>query len=109
MTALEARAVLSDVRYRDWDVILGHLNSAGFWIQWTWRLDGQERKGQRWYVSNMLTKDDLVRIAWQAVQAVELEETRGRFLYCGQPIFSECCDLGLLRDLHMAREEKKDG
>jgi hypothetical protein len=114
MNTTEVREVLSRVRYRDWEPVLGTYTNGAFWLQWVFRRDGEGHRGQRWYVSNTLTRSELVRIAWQAVEAAELMSARQHFLYRNQPVFGDC-DVDQLSDmlaLHEAEpadgEEKKD-
>lgn len=115
MNTIEVRKILSEVRYHHWEPLLGTYTNGAFWLQWSWRRDGEEQRGQRWYVSNTLTRSELVRIAWQAVEMEELRWVRQHFLYRNQPVFGDC-DVDRLSDLHAfihemepaSGEEKKD-
>ena len=108
MNAPEARAILAQISYLGWTPTMGNYTTGAFWLQWTWRTNGIERKGQRWYVANNLTTSELVQLAWQGVRAVELEEAERHFLYRGEPIFGEC-DVDQLSQLHtrLRVEEQK--
>jgi hypothetical protein len=114
MNAVEARATLSKISYRGWVPVLGHYTNGAFWFQWSWREDGREERGQRWYVSNTLSTSGLVEIAWLAVQAALVKEAQEHFRYRDAPIYSGY-NVDLLSELHNQlcaketdKEEKKD-
>jgi hypothetical protein len=111
MHAIEARAILAKIDYRGWQSLLGHYTNGAFWLQWSWREHGVERRSQRWYVSNQVSASDLVDIARQAIEQAELKQVRENFRYRDQAIYAEC-DVDQLSDLHArlrAMEKELEG
>lgn len=72
----------------------------------TWR-------GRKWWLSQHMTKSEIVQTAFKAVMTAVEHETRESFRYRGQPIFGPHFDVDRLAELctdqtaHSVREEQQ--
>jgi len=54
------------------------------------------QRGRKWKLSQFMTKTEIVRVAWNAVQAFEFHEMQERFKYKGKAIFNSHIDADAL-------------
>lgn len=54
------------------------------------------QRGRKWKLSKFMTKTEIIRVAWNAVQAFEFHEIQERFKYKGKAIFNAHIDADVL-------------
>jgi hypothetical protein len=57
------------------------------------------QSGRKWILSQHMTKTEIVRTAWKAVQAFEFHEMEERFKYKGKAIFNGHIDVDELANV----------
>lgn len=59
-------------------------------------LKGYRAHCRKWYLSNHMTKQELVRTAWKAYEAAVIHEAQEKFLYKGRMIYGPHIDVEAL-------------
>jgi hypothetical protein len=108
MTKAQIRTLLSDVKFNDWDILVGDL-ATGFYIQVMFdAVDNSypyappvpiTQKGRKWYISSHATSAEVIQTAFKAVLSAMEHEVREQFLYKGKAIFGPHLDLEQLVEL----------
>lgn len=114
------RKVLIDVKFRDWQILVGDMNdgayiSVAFYADeavpipnsgvWLNKLALQ--KGRKWYVSAHATKSELVQTALLAILTAIEHEVREEFTYRGHAIFGPHFHIDTLRELAAEKSEDR--
>lgn len=94
MKAADVRAILDQVRYRDWRFHF-HAGIGVWWIQIRFvdPNDGGEQHSRKWRLSRHMTRSEIVQTCFKAVMAAEEHEARERFQYRGEAIFGPHFDV----------------
>lgn len=87
---------LTEVRYKDWQFVVNDIHARPY-LQVRFWADGEEWGGRKWYLSEHMTKSEIIQTALKAVITAEEHEARERFLYRGRAIFGPHIDVD---DLH---------
>ena len=96
-------AILRDVRYRDWLFVVAMDGGGRQYLQVRFKApdtmapdDAIEQRGRKWFLSEHMTKSEVVQTALCAVLACVEHEAREEFRYIGKPIFGPHFDVDAL-------------
>lgn len=104
MNLLEMKQIVSEISYKDWDIIVS--NEEFPYLQCKWKDGNNPQHGRKWQLSKHMTKSELVQTALKAVLAAEEHEAREQFIYCGAAIFGPHFNVDFL--VEVCREAKLD-
>jgi hypothetical protein len=92
--------IVGEIKYRDWKFLLvaeGHSGKIYLQVSFVGSdiVTGEdvEQRGRKWYLSEHMTKSEVVLTAFKAVQTAEEHELRERFRYRGRLIFGPHFDV----------------
>ncbi len=98
--------LLHEVKYKDWDLKICHIKGEPRpYIQWQWRRKCartnklEEQRSRKWYISQHMTKSEVVQTAFLAALQASEHEVREFFHFSNQPIFRPHYDVYRLLDL----------
>lgn len=106
MTTHEMLDVLRHVQYKDW--LIGLATRDGkVYLQVHFHADGEVQAGRKWFLSEHMTKSELVQTALKAVLAAEEHEAREKFLYRTRAIFGPHFDVDALHEIAARTDERR--
>jgi hypothetical protein len=112
----EIEQVLSQVKFRDWTILLdGVIGQPAYLQVQFWALDAESgeamlQEGRKWRLSVHMTKSEIVQTALKAVLTALEHEAREDFTYKGKPIFGPHFDVDFLAsycDLPFAHDARE--
>lgn len=96
--------ILQDVHYKDWFFYLGH-DEGRSWLQVKFLAPdaatgaGVVQAGRKWFLSEHMTRSEVVQTALKAVLTAEEHEARERFAYRGKRIFGPHINVDALHEV----------
>lgn len=94
--------ILSEVTYKDWRIRLKEDGNLRPYLQVSFLAEDmesgtiEEQRGRKWYLSQFMTKSEVVATALKAVLTAEEHEARESFRYKGRAIFGPHFDVDAL-------------
>lgn len=88
MTRQEIEQIINQIRYKDWQFIVGEKNGV-LYLQVKFNAPDnytgviEEQSCRKYQLSTFMVKSEIVETAWLAVQRAELHEAAERFWYKG--------------------------
>lgn len=101
MSANYFKEILKDVQYRNWKFLVG-IDGSRHYLQVRFlALDAvhggaKYETGRKWFLSDHMTRSEVVQTALKAVLTAEEHEARENFLYNGKRIFGPHIDVDAL-------------
>lgn len=98
-----AKTVLSQIRYRSWEIHTNQYDDGSFFLHWRFRDPlGNIWKSRQWNIHKRMSVSDIIRTTFAAALQAEEHELREHFTYQSIPILSPHYDLeqitALIRD-----------
>jgi hypothetical protein len=98
-----ALEILKECQFRDWDIIVQKRDSM-MYLQVMFladRGDGiiENQTGRKWFLSEHMTRSEVVQTAFKAVMTALEHEAREHFKYRGSAIFGPHFDVDVLVDV----------
>lgn len=96
---------LADVRYKDFDFTVQLDNGTRYFMQVCWNgidaVTGEPRrcKGRKWWLSDYMTRSEVIQTALAAVLVIEEHEAREEFKYKGLAVYGPHYDVDQLAEL----------
>lgn len=106
--------VLSQVRYKDWDLVCEKDSVGREYLCWRWHARCAKSgasvliTGRRWWLSPAMTESELVQTALLAALTAEEHEAREMFRYKGKRVFNPHISVPRLLDI-CEIEDARDG
>lgn len=110
----DMREILAEIRYKNWVFHLGTESNGRKWLQVRFRAansyTGLEewQYWRKWFLSEHMTKSEIVGTAFKAVLSAEEHECRESFKYKNQPIFGPHIDVDVLANIYEDKEKILD-
>lgn len=102
LTLMEIKDIVDDISYKDWRIRVKADNYNRPYLQVTFLAEDLSEKtiveqhGRKWWLSQFMTRSEIVSTALMAVLAAEEHEAREAFRYNGRPIFGPHFDVDAL-------------
>lgn len=97
MDADEIADILSNVKYKNWT--LRYVMRLPMSIQWLFSVGGETQRGREWFISNRMTKSEIVSTAFKAALTAEEHECREAFRYKDKKIYGPHFDVDVLAEI----------
>ena len=109
---IEIQNILNEVWYKDWDIVF-RLEGARPYIQiqfdapdsFTGEVERQYCR--KWMLSRFMTKSEIVRTAYKAIEAAVLHELQEDFRFLGEPVYRPHIDVMALHEISKANRIDK--
>lgn len=112
ITFAEIEAIVADIEYNDWTFRLGKYGDDTPYLQVLFkdkdRITGvvEVQRCRKWVLSYHMVRSEVVRTAFQAVQAAVLHETQEAFKYRGARVYNPHVDLDSVAEAVLNKQVK---